>query len=203
MQWEPLRSSVRWMTLAIALGGCASSSDDARDYTCLQPGEEQDLDLLLKQRQRAGKKETAFAEEFVALGDKYTTRATKLEDHWGGVAKSYGDALLCYPTVDALLGLAHAYAMLDRTPPIDEPDALGIKTKDMRKAVTFYRLAIELSRYTGESVPNDVPAKIQCLETFLANPEPARPPCQLVDDALRVSQIAGEPRRFYNHNVED
>ena len=61
----------------------------------------------------------------------------------------------------------------------------------MRRAVTYYQLALELSRYTGEWVPSDVPAKIQCLETFLADPDPRQPQYQLVEDALRTSGITG------------
>lgn len=189
-QWERSRSLGRWLVLVAALMalllGCRSSDERA----CLSQGKEDNVDALVRQRMRAGEPEKDFATELMQLARKSEARARAMGRHWGGAAKAYGEALSCYPTVESVVGYAYVNAMMDVSQPTPR-ETLEAKLRLMRRAADTYRAAVELSPYTGESVPADVTAKIECLEKFLADPDPERPPCQLVEDALRTSKITG------------
>ena len=200
-QWGQSGFSGRWLFLAAALVvtlmGCRSSDERA----CLSQGKEDNVDALVRQRLRAGGPEKAFATEFMQLARESEARAERLGKHWGGAGKAWGEALSCYPTVESLVGYAYVNAMMGVSQPTPR-ETLDAKIRFLRKAADTYRAAVALSPYTGEPVPEDVPAKIRCIETFLADPDPHRPPCQLIENAMRTSGITGEPRRFYNHHVE-
>lgn len=189
--------------LVLAFVGCRSADGDAATSQaaskqapiCLQPGEDETIDALLMQRERAGTVEKELAEEFMLLARKYESRAERLGKHWGGAGKAYGEALLCKPTVEALVGSAYVDAMMEVSQPTPR-ETLETKLRLMRRAVTRYRLAVDLGDRVGEPMPaeqrKEVEAKIRCLETFVADPDPARPPCPLVEDALRVSGIGSQ-----------
>lgn len=197
---EPSRSLGRWPTtmgvLAVFLVACMASgnakveedaANGSRAPACLSQGA--DIDVLLLQLRRVGAAEERAAEG--AMRD--AVRAASHGD-WVAASRGYGISMLCRPTVKALIGYSDASVLMSG-PHDKSRESMDAALAFMSEAVGRYRLAIELGDRIGQPLPpaqrKEVESKIECLEKFLADPDPQRPPCQLVEDAMRTSKITG------------
>jgi hypothetical protein len=113
--------------------------------------------------------------------------------NWSGVSKQYAEAAIRVPSPINLSKAAQSLAMINRdSEPSNRQETLSIKLKDWKRAVNIYKVALEVSKQPGQSLPSSkskaIQGDIRCLESFIKKPDLKMPPCPLIKDALEVSK---------------
>lgn len=159
-----------------------------REAVALEQDELTDIEALLSQVKRVGPAEEQAAK--ILLREGLEARAKK---RWGPAAKAYGEAAMYKPNTEALVGTADMEVIIDRAALGNKQQKLESKLRDFQGSIPLYRVTIELNERTNSPLSveqrNEIEEKIKCLETFVKNPNPEFPICQLVKDALAVSKI--------------
>ncbi len=111
---------------------------------------------------------------------------------WGAATKFFAESALFMPTNEALIAYASAQARSD-VKTNDPKKTLETRLRTFQMAVDGYKTAAEFSRrintpLTGEQAKL-IEANVTCLKTFIKTPNPAKPTCDLVAEALKVSNI--------------
>ena len=107
-----------------------------------------DVEALLKRRAEANSAEQRWAKKSLEMGREYYKRGLRSPVYMGACWKSYADSVLCYPTVEGLLGTAVAYAR--QTGRGDWCMARAWRKIFVQKrAVACFDAAIELHRRLG------------------------------------------------------
>jgi hypothetical protein len=111
---------------------------------------------------------------------------------WGAAAKAYAEEAIRMPTPENLIRLADADVMSRSSQP-NKSETLKVKLRSFQRAVRYYQSAVDLSKASGiplsSTQKEEISQKTKCLNTFISKPDPKTSPCQLVTDALKISQI--------------
>lgn len=158
-----------------------------KEAVALKQTDLENIEALLEQLKRAGKAEEKASA--ILLKD---AKELSAKGQWGAAVKAYGEAALYKPSSEALTGYATAKVMVDRVRS-GKKESLDAKLRDFQGAVKTYRITIDLGERSGTPLSaeqrKDIEDKISCLENFSKNSDTAKPGCQLVTDALKVSKI--------------
>jgi hypothetical protein len=202
-----LNALQRWVYLVAAfavLNACTSSNQpavqiqkDSQEATHVNPdastaalyyqGDLRDVDGLVEQSKQ---KDPSLKQTSQSMLE--TAREAQADDDWGAATKLFGDSVAFMPNNDALLGYATAQAMTNvlTTSP---QETLKTRLRTFQDAIDSYQVAIEFSKRTNQTLTTEqkqlAEANIACLEAFLAAPDPKKPTCELVANALKVSNI--------------